>query len=236
MGKNKQNTTEELTKFEKKWLRAEGNPHLVRLPSYSLGNFPPRRMVQGLTKWILTRLELRPLDRELSALTTGTPTALIIHYSPLSSPFVTVWRAVLLFLPTPVFFWICCLRLWWITRGRWRRRRRGGRGRRGRVGLDTSGFINMHTVCYLCYLRSFFLYKNTMNHISTLGGGGGGGGRGADLSKHPSKHPSPEEGSQADHRRIHLPFPLSRVRITNLARVECEQKAQERKIKGKRGF
>ena len=175
MGKNKQNTTEELTKFEKKWLRAEGNPHLVRLPSYSPGNFSSRRMVQGLTKWILTRLELIHLDRELSALTTGTPTALIIHYSPLSSPFVTVWRAVLLFLPTPVFFWICCLRLWWITRGRWRRRRRGGRGRRGRVGLDTSGFINMHTVCYLCYLRSFFLYKNTMNHISTLGGGGGGG-------------------------------------------------------------
>ena len=132
-------------------------------------------MVQGLTKWILTRLELRSLDRELSALTNRPPTAPIIHYSPLSSPFVTVWRAVLLFLPTPVFFWICCLRLWWITRGRWRRRRRGGRGRRGRVGLDTSGFINMHTVCYLCYLRSFFLYKNTMNHISTLGGGGGGG-------------------------------------------------------------
>ena len=175
MGKNKQNTTEELTKFEKKWLRAEGNPHLVRLPSYSPGNFSSRRMVQGLTKWILTRLELRSLDRELSALTNRPPTAPIIHYSPLSSPFVTVWRAVLLFLPTPVFFWICCLRLWWITGGRWRRRRRGGRSRWGRVGLDTSGFINMHTVCYLCYLRSFFLYKNTMNHISTLGGGGGGG-------------------------------------------------------------
>ena len=216
MGKNKQNTTEEPTKFEN--------------PSYSLGNFPPRRMVQGLTKWILTRLELRPLDRELSALTTGTPTALIIHYSPLSSPFVTVWRAVLLFLPTPVFFWICCLRLWWITRGRWRRRRRGGRGRRGRVGLDTSGFINMHTVCYLCYLRSFFLYKNTMNHISTLGGGGGGGRICLNTPQNTLLQ------KKVPKQITDLPFPLSRVRITNLARVECEQKAQERKIKGKRGF
>ena len=102
---------------------------------------------------MLTSLQPRPTP-------TSTHTVLFCeHASPFSFPFVSMWRAVFLLLFTPVTFWIWWFRLrgftgrWWWWRW-WR-----GRGWGGRVRLDTSGLIYVHTICYLCYLGSFFLLK-----------------------------------------------------------------------------